>query len=81
MTDRLHRLFDRIEQLPATEQDEIAEQFEALAELYLRKIAQPASLPRPSYAGIWSDLPDDMEDELDRMRHEVPPTPIQDDIA
>ena len=33
----------------------------------------------PSYAGSMPDLPDDFEEELMRMRHEVPPTPLMDE--
>jgi hypothetical protein len=72
MIERLQRVIERIEQLPPDQQESVAEQIEMVAEPFLPPMR---CLPRPSYAGIWSDLPDDMEEVLDRWRHEVPPTP------
>ena len=72
MIDRLHEVVDRLEQLPQSEQEEVAEQLERL----LTRIEH-----RPSEAhthstswrkliGVWAD--DDVDTayaELDRIRH------------
>lgn len=78
ITERLHRALARIEQLPPEVQDELAEQLEAWTE--------PAqdTVPRPKkrVAGIWRDRTDlaDMIEELERLRHEAPPTPPPEDL-
>jgi hypothetical protein len=73
MTERLQHAIQVLETLPPNVQESVAEQIEQLA----------ASLnaTRRSHAGIWSDMPDDMEETLDRWRHEVPPTPLNDEDA
>ena len=79
ITERLHRALARIEQLPPEVQDELAEQLEAWAEP-----AQDTatSRPRGRVAGIWRDRTDlaDMIEELERLRHEAPPTPPLEDL-
>ena len=78
MIDRLYRMLERIEQLPAEMQNEVAEQladwvmpFDNLKEATTQH-AHPKSL-----AGAWADLPDadEMIDELDRLRHLISPLP------
>jgi uncharacterized protein (DUF2342 family) len=76
MIERLQRAIEKIEHLPPEVQDEAANQLEVLAEPFE---AHQASV---SLAGAWRDLPDadTMIDELDRLRHSVPPTPpLEDD--
>jgi hypothetical protein len=75
MVDRLQQAVKIIERLPANVQEALAVQIEQLAAPY----ASLTTVPRRSHAGIWADLPDDMEDVLDRWRHAVPPTPPLDE--
>jgi hypothetical protein len=74
MIDRLQRAIEALEALPPTLQEAAAEQLEQFTALLA-----PSPLPRRSYAGIWADLPDDMEETLDQWRHAVPPTPFADE--
>jgi hypothetical protein len=71
MIVRLQQVIEKIEHLSPEIQDEAANQLEVLAGLVETNQA-PKSL-----AGAWRDLPDadTMIDELDRLRHSVPPTP------
>ena len=71
MLDRLQRAVEVFANFPHDAQETAAEHLELLA-VALR----PA--PRRSHAGIWADLPDDMEATLDQWRHAVPPTPYED---
>jgi hypothetical protein len=78
MIERLARALEHVEQLPPEVQEELAEQIE----LY-RRVPEPQTpgpMPgRRSFAGIWRDLPDDMEETLLRWRHEATPTPPVED--
>lgn len=74
MVERLQHAVQILETLPANVQESVAEQIEQLIVSYVS-----TSVRRHSYAGIWADLPDDMEETLDRWRHEVPPTPSIDE--
>jgi hypothetical protein len=38
---------------------------------------EPADVERQDLFGVWSDLPDTMLDELDRLRHTSQLTPLQ----
>jgi len=76
MIERLQRAIEKIEHLPPEIQDEAATQLEVLAEPFEPHFASK------SLAGAWRDLPDadTMIDELDQLRHSVPPTPpLEDD--
>ena len=79
MIDRLARALEHVEELPPEAQEELAEQIEAF-----RLPASPASGHLPthrSFAGIWDDLPDDMEETLLRWRREATPTlPMEDQL-
>lgn len=77
MIDRLARALEHVEELPPEAQEELAEQIEAF-----RLPASPTSGHLPthrSFAGIWRDLPDDMEETLLRWRREATPTPPLED--
>lgn len=74
MIDRLQRAVQVLETLPPNMQESVAEQIEQLA-----ATVNLNGAVRRSHAGIWADLPDDMEETLDRWRHEVPPTPFIDE--
>jgi hypothetical protein len=63
VTERLARAIEHIDELPEEEQDAIADQIEAF-----RRAHAGDSQSRPSLAGVWSDLPDDMEETLLRWR-------------
>ncbi len=76
MTDRLQRAVQVLETLPLNVQESVAEQIEQLA-----ASLAPSRAAHRSHAGIWADLPDDMEETLDRWRHEVLPTPFNDEGA
>ncbi len=70
MIDRLARALEHVEDLPKDVQEELAEQIEQ----YQRPPTSGAQ-HRRSFAGIWRDLPDDMEETLLRWRHAASPTP------
>lgn len=74
MIDRLQRAVAALESLPPNVQETVAEQIEQLA-----ASLAPSAMPRRSHAGMWADLPDDMEETLDQWRHAVPPTPFADE--
>jgi hypothetical protein len=74
MIDRLQRAVEVLETLPPNVQETVAEQIEQLTALL-----GPYPTVRRSHAGIWADLPDDMEETLDHWRHAVPPTPFTDE--
>jgi hypothetical protein len=76
MTERLQHAIQVLETLPSNMQESVAEQIEQLA-----ASLDTSRTVRRSHAGIWSDLPDDMEETLDRWRHEVSPTPMNDEDA
>lgn len=78
MIDRLHEVLDRLEHLPQSEQEEVAEQLERL--LALIEHRQPEvhkhSTSWRKLIGVWAD--DDVDTtyaELDRIRHANPPSP------
>ena len=70
MIERLAQALEHIGELPEDAQEELAEQIEQ----YRHAPASGGQRPR-SFAGIWRDLPDDMEETLLRWRHEASPTP------
>jgi hypothetical protein len=86
MIERLQRALAHIEELPPEAQEEIAEQIEDLTLPFDRPSSLatgdiPEALPQAvrdalAVIGAWSDLQDEDEFEaIDRMRHEVSPTP------
>ena len=77
MIERLQRAVEVLETLPPNIQEAAAEHIE-----HLTASLGSAPMPQHSYAGIWADLPDDMEETLDQWRHAVPPTPFtSEDVA
>lgn len=70
MVERLQRAVQILETLPSNVQESVAEQLEQITASYV-----PSQKIRRSHAGIWADLPDDMEETRDQWRHAVPPTP------
>jgi len=82
MIGRLQRTFEELEQLPREAQEEVAAQIEALlAEMKSAghpRPHQPSALDR---IGVWSDIPwEQMEEDLDTIRHESQPTPPIDEL-
>ena len=82
MIDRLQEVLPHLEHLPPEAQEEVANYIEALEqEVFIHgefrkipdKTSQTAHWVDP--VGSLSDLPEDMFDELDRIRHANPPTP------
>jgi len=75
MREDLRTLFERAQQLSEAAQRAIAE----LVQRELERAQRDAALPieaRETYAGAWSDLPEDDELEaLDQLRHATSPTP------
>jgi len=80
MIDRLQDILPHLEQLPPEAQEEAATYIEALAEALEREAFAPGYVrPVPQEresiedwedpAGTWSDLPDDILEELDQLRH------------
>lgn len=69
MTERLHRILEKVEHLPPYIQDEMAEQLEDWVEPY----QEPGAFHPKSFAGAWANLPDadTMIDELEKQRHAV----------
>jgi hypothetical protein len=78
MIERLARALEHIEEVPAEVQEELAEQIELFSGGDGRDTVGSAR-GRRSFAGIWRDLPDDMEETLLRWRHEAAPTPPVED--
>lgn len=78
--ERLARAIERLPELPEDVQEEIAEQIEMIAGLD-PDAGEPPRRVRDalSMAGVWADLPDDMEETLLRWRHESTPTPPMDE--
>jgi hypothetical protein len=64
--ERLARALEHIDDLTAEAQDAIAEQIEAF-----QRVQIDDSQDRQSLAGVWSDLPDGMEETLLRWRSEA----------
>jgi hypothetical protein len=78
MIDRLHNMLDRLQSLPQSEQEEVAEQLENLLARIERRLphAQEKSTAWRKLIGVWAD--DDVDQayaELDRIRHASPPSP------
>lgn len=81
MIDRLQEVLPHLEHLPAEAQEEIANYIEALErEVFTHENLH--TLPQTEHQEEWqdpvgslSDLPEDMFEELDRIRHANPPTP------
>lgn len=91
MIDRLQDLWPYLELLPPEAQEEAATYIESLAEALEREAFVSGRLRSMLYeresmeqwqdpAGAWADLPDDMLEELDRIRHANPPTPPLEDL-
>jgi hypothetical protein len=71
ITTRLQHALQRINELPAAQQDEIAALIEDALAPYL---------DQPSYAGVLAGLlPDDAEEQLLQLRRAVPPSPPLED--
>jgi hypothetical protein len=86
MIDRLYKILPSLEHLPPEAQEEAATYIEALVESLQRSSklhTQASTIPHQEPVneewqdpfGAWSDLPDTMLDELDRLRHASQPTP------
>ena len=83
MINRLQDVLPYLEQLPPEAQEEAATYIESLAEAFKhespahgriqREIQSAESWEDP--AGALRDLPDNMLEELDQLRHANPPTP------
>lgn len=71
MIERLQRALEHVDELSPAIQEELAE--------YIEQNIEPLDMPVGSLAGSMPDLPDDMEETLFRMRHEVPPKPLMDE--
>ncbi len=76
MIDRLQEVLPHLQYFPPEMQEEIANYIkeleqEAFAHGRMQELPQMASSEEPweDPAGAWSDLPDDMFEELDRIRH------------
>lgn len=89
MIDHLQDLLPDFEHLPAEAKAEALVHIKALLELLSRDVmlhpqqtTQQEDVEKQweDPAGAWSDLPDDMLEELDRLRHSSPPTPPLDDL-
>ena len=82
MIDRLQEVLPHLQYLPPEAQEEIANHIEALehkafAHGRMKELPPMTSLEEPweDPAGSLSDLPDDMFEELDKIRHANPPSP------
>ena len=82
MNDRLHEILPSLEHLPPEAQEEAATYIAALVEalqhtsrLHRQASQEPVGVEWQDPFGAWSDLPDTMLDELDRLRHASQPTP------
>jgi len=81
MIDRLNEALDRLQHLPQSEQEEVAEQLEELLTRIERRRAQgqEQSTAWRKLIGVWAyDDVDQAYAELDRIRHANPPSsPLQ----
>ncbi len=77
ITERLHRTIEELERLPPEAQEEAATQLEAILQReHQSGDTAPTKHSALDLIGAWSDIPwDEMEAELDHIRHETPPTP------
>ncbi len=75
VVEHLRRALEHLEELTPDEQEDVAEQILAYAGR-----AEPRGARARRLAGVWADLPADMEDTLLRWRREVPPTPLIEDL-
>jgi len=78
MNDHLQEMLPRLAHLPPQAQEEIANYIELLErKAFMEERAEDIASEEPwiDPAGAWSDLPDDMFNELDKIRHSSPPTP------
>ena len=86
MIDRLQDVLPYLEQLPPEAQEEAATYIESLAEAFKHESLTPGRVQHTPHelqsaerwedpAGAWHDLPDNMLEELDQLRHANPPTP------
>ncbi len=80
--DRLQEVLSHLQYLPPDMQEEVANYIqdvkqEALARGRMLGLPDMAIDEEPweDPVGAWSDLPDDMFEELDKIRHSNPPTP------
>jgi len=76
--DHLQEVLPRLAHLPPQAQEDVANYIELLErKVYMEERAEDFTLEEPwiDPAGAWSDLPDDMFEELDKIRHSSPPTP------
>ena len=83
MIDRLQEVWPRLQYLPSDMQEEIANY---IGDVEQEALARGRMLGFPDMelgeelwedpAGALSDLPDDMFEELDKIRHSNPPTPL-----
>lgn len=82
MIERLHRTIDALEQLPPDVQEEAAARLEALiSEKQSEGHGAQQKRSALDLLGSWSDIPwDEMEQALDRIRHESEPTPPIDEL-
>lgn len=79
MVEELHDLFARSEAQPEEVRRRIAELVHSELERAQQDAAHTADAPR-SYAGAWSDLPEDDEAAaIERARHAAPPTAPMDE--
>lgn len=78
MIERLARALEHVADLSSEAQEELAEQIEGFRRV--PALQAPGYLPgHRSFAGIWRDLPDDIEETLLRWRREAMPTPPLED--
>jgi hypothetical protein len=82
MIERLQRTFEELEQLPREAQEEVAAQIETLlAEMKSTGHPEPHQPGALDRIGAWSDIPwEQMEEDLDTIRHESQPTPPIDEL-
>ena len=82
MIDRLQEVLLHLQYFPPEMQEEIASYIKELEQVAfahgrMKDLPQMASFEEPweDPVGAWSDLPDDMFEELDKIRHSNSPTP------
>jgi len=91
MIDRFNDMLPHLQRLPAESQEEVMAYIEVLIEAlerdavargYLRQTLPdlPATEPWVDPVGAWSDLPDTILEDFERLRHATPPTPPTDEL-
>jgi hypothetical protein len=76
MVEHLQRALQHIDELTPAEQEDVADQI-----LTFAGHVEPRGARAMRLIGAWADMqPDDLDETVLQWRHEVPPTPVTDNL-